>query len=81
MEAATRAARANITLEEQIHQIHKVKGLLPDEEKEKIGPKQTGVTISAPPMKASPAVISAAAKTHHQIQQPSQMQKMVCVCV
>ncbi|XP_063926123.1 splicing factor 3A subunit 1 [Zophobas morio] len=39
VEAATRAARANITLEEQIHQIHKVKGLLPDEEKEKIGPK------------------------------------------
>lgn len=33
------AARANITLEDQIHQIHKVKGLLPDEEKEKIGPK------------------------------------------
>ncbi|CAG2069017.1 unnamed protein product, partial [Timema podura] len=33
VEAATRAARANITLEEQIHQIHKVKGLLPDEEK------------------------------------------------
>lgn len=82
MEAATRAARANITLEEQIHQIHKVKGLLPDEEKEKIGPKQTGVTISAPPVKASPAVISAAAKTHHQIQQSpqSQMQKMVCLC-
>lgn len=39
VEAATRAARANITLEDQIHQIHKVKGLLPDEEKEKIGPK------------------------------------------
>ncbi|CAG9836319.1 unnamed protein product [Diabrotica balteata] len=42
VEAATRAARANITLEEQIHQIHKVKGLLPDEEKEKIGPKNIG---------------------------------------
>lgn len=42
VEAATRAARANITLEEQIHQIHKVKGLLPDEEKEKIGPKNVG---------------------------------------
>ena len=42
VEAATRAARANITLEEQIHQIHKVKGLLPDEEKEKIGPKPVG---------------------------------------
>nr|XP_023020594.1 splicing factor 3A subunit 1 isoform X1 [Leptinotarsa decemlineata] len=42
VETATRAARANITLEEQIHQIHKVKGLLPDEEKEKIGPKNIG---------------------------------------
>ncbi|XP_028026204.1 splicing factor 3A subunit 1 [Bombyx mandarina] len=39
VEAATRAARAHITLEDQIQQIHKVKGLLPDEEKEKIGPK------------------------------------------
>lgn len=38
MEAATRAARANITIEEQIQQIHKIKGLLPDEEKERIGP-------------------------------------------
>lgn len=28
MEAATRAARANISIEDQIHQIHKVKGLL-----------------------------------------------------
>lgn len=49
VEAATRAARANITLEEQIHQIHKVKGLLPDEEKEKIGPKPVGTGISAKP--------------------------------
>ncbi|KAI4458222.1 spliceosome associated protein [Holotrichia oblita] len=57
VEAATRAARANITLEEQIHQIHKVKGLLPDEEKEKIGPKnvaaakgtKTSAIISAKP--------------------------------
>lgn len=39
MEAATRAARANISINEQIHQIHKVKGLLPDQEKEKIGPQ------------------------------------------
>ncbi|KAG6441665.1 splicing factor 3A subunit 1 isoform X2 [Manduca sexta] len=44
VEAATRAARAHITLEDQIQQIHKVKGLLPDEEKEKIGPKP----VSAP---------------------------------
>lgn len=51
VEAATRAARANITLEDQIHQIHKVKGLLPDEEKEKIGPKPVGnkTILSAPP--------------------------------
>lgn len=47
VEAATRAARANITLEEQIHQIHKVKGLLPDEEKEKIGPKPVGSRAAA----------------------------------
>nr|CAD7412311.1 unnamed protein product [Timema cristinae] len=51
VEAATRAARANITLEEQIHQIHKVKGLLPDEEKEKIGPKP--VTSGGPPPRTS----------------------------
>ena len=38
MEAATRAARANITIEEQIQQIHKMKGLLPDEIKDRIGP-------------------------------------------
>ncbi|XP_050303574.1 splicing factor 3A subunit 1 [Anthonomus grandis grandis] len=49
VEAATRAARANITLEEQIHQIHKVKGLLPDEEKEKIGPKNLGGPKMKPP--------------------------------
>ncbi|CAH1990542.1 unnamed protein product [Acanthoscelides obtectus] len=56
VEAATRAARANITLEEQIHQIHKVKGLLPDEEKEKIGPKNIGSKgkISAPPQPPKP---------------------------
>ncbi|XP_067623072.1 splicing factor 3A subunit 1 [Eurosta solidaginis] len=49
VEAATRAARANITLEDQIHQIHKVKGLLPDEEKEKIGPKPV-TNKNAPPL-------------------------------
>uniref|UniRef100_A0A182TYT8 SURP motif domain-containing protein n=1 Tax=Anopheles melas TaxID=34690 RepID=A0A182TYT8_9DIPT len=48
VEAATRAARANITLEAQIHQIHKVKGLIPDEEKEKIGPKPIPGSMSAP---------------------------------
>lgn len=47
VEAATRAARANITIEEQIHQIHKVKGLLPDEEKEKIGPKPVTGNVSS----------------------------------
>ncbi|XP_055903860.1 splicing factor 3A subunit 1 [Eupeodes corollae] len=55
VEAATRAARANITLEDQIHQIHKVKGLLPDEEKEKIGPKPAAnkSILSAPPQPPS----------------------------
>ncbi|XP_071528382.1 splicing factor 3A subunit 1 [Panulirus ornatus] len=49
MEAATRAARANISINEQIHQIHKVKGLLPDQEKEKIGPQPKLPASSAPP--------------------------------
>lgn len=71
VEAATRAARANITLEDQIHQIHKVKGLLPDEEKEKIGPKPAstrragekgskGTVVKAPP--GPPKTISAPPK-------------------
>ncbi|XP_017474571.1 PREDICTED: splicing factor 3A subunit 1-like [Rhagoletis zephyria] len=38
VEATTRAARANITIEEQIHQIHKTHGLLPENDKDKIGP-------------------------------------------
>ncbi|BES95762.1 splicing factor 3A subunit [Nesidiocoris tenuis] len=56
VEAATRAARANITIEEQIHQIHKVQGLLPDEEKEKIGPKPVPSNRShmQPPTPAAP---------------------------
>lgn len=51
VEAVTRSAARNVSLEDQIHQIHKVKGLIPDEEKEKIGPKpmMTGSTVSAPP--------------------------------
>ncbi|XP_001607186.2 splicing factor 3A subunit 1-like [Nasonia vitripennis] len=55
VEAATRAARANITLEEQIHQIHKVKGLLPDEEKEKIGPKPASRAAELSQMAAAAA--------------------------
>jgi len=78
VEAATRAARANITLEEQIHQIHKVKGLLPDEEKEKIGPKPVNratelshmaaaaskpqATLKAPPKPPAPKPISVPAQ-------------------
>ncbi|XP_039430032.1 splicing factor 3A subunit 1 [Culex pipiens pallens] len=51
VEAATRAARANITLEAQIHQIHKSKGLITDEEKEKIGPKPIPGTVALAPPK------------------------------
>ena len=55
MEAATRAARANISINEQIHQIHKVKGLLPDQEKEKIGPQpQSSNEPPPPPPKPAP---------------------------
>ncbi|XP_033244206.1 splicing factor 3A subunit 1 isoform X1 [Drosophila miranda] len=68
VEAATRAARANITLEDQIHQIHKVKGLLPDEEKEKIGPKPVGnkATLSAPPQPSSKPQHNHGQSQHHQ---------------
>ncbi|XP_017111447.1 splicing factor 3A subunit 1 [Drosophila elegans] len=67
VEAATRAARANITLEEQIHQIHKVKGLLPDEEKEKIGPKPVGnkATLSAPPQPSTKSQHSHSNQAQH----------------
>ena len=41
IEATTRAASSNISIEEQIHQIHKVKGLLTDDDRDKIGPKST----------------------------------------
>ena len=68
VEAATRAAARNVSLEDQIHQIHKVKGLLPDEEKEKIGPKQMG-GISAPPKPS----ISSAPHVHQPINIPGQI--------
>ncbi|XP_049870646.1 splicing factor 3A subunit 1 isoform X2 [Pectinophora gossypiella] len=55
VEAATRAARAHITLEDQIQQIHKVKGLLPDEEKEKIGPKPVPASGRGAPRAPPPA--------------------------
>lgn len=67
VEAATRAAARNVSLEDQIHQIHKVKGLLPDEEKEKIGPKQMS-GISAPPKP-----ISSAPQVHPPINIPGQI--------
>lgn len=71
VEAATRAARANITLEEQIHQIHKVKGLLPDEEKEKIGPKNVASGSGRQGSKISAAaVITAKPQTNPQPVKP-----------
>lgn len=46
MEATSRAARANISIEEQIQHIHKVKGLLPDDDKDKIGPSMPTTSTS-----------------------------------
>merc|ERR1711872_303580 len=45
-EAAARAARANITLNDQIAQIHKQKGLIPDQQDSKT------VVVAAPPQPA-----------------------------
>jgi splicing factor 3A subunit 1 len=47
MEKVSQKARENITIEDQIAVIHKVKGLLPDEDKEKIGPAMPKLGASA----------------------------------
>ncbi len=47
-EATARAARANISLNDQIEQIHRAKGLIPDSSKEGIGPK-AGKNASSQP--------------------------------
>ncbi|XP_025079375.1 splicing factor 3A subunit 1-like [Pomacea canaliculata] len=50
MEKVSQRARENISIEEQIATIHKTKGLVPDEEKEKIGPAMPkGPPVPLPP--------------------------------
>ncbi|KAL4220170.1 splicing factor 3a [Mactra antiquata] len=59
MEKVAQKARENFSIDEQIANIHKVKGLVPDAEKEKIGPslgKPGGVGIPPPPPPSKPAV-------------------------
>ncbi|XP_058813411.1 splicing factor 3A subunit 1 [Topomyia yanbarensis] len=78
VEAATRAARANITLEAQIHQIHKSKGLITDEEKEKIGPKPIPGTVALAPPKPpvpvpQPPPHTTASQLHQQPPKPIQV--------
>lgn len=51
MESTTRKAQAGITLEDQINAFHKSKGLLPDKEKERIGPHRTRNAPQPPPPK------------------------------
>lgn len=51
-EAVARQARANITVEQQIQQIHKMKGLVADDDKEKIGPAKP--TAGSSPRQAAP---------------------------
>lgn len=55
-ESAARAARANISLNDQIAQIHKQKGLLPDQQ-DTIGVQQTKTVVVAPPVQAPPVQI------------------------
>uniref|UniRef100_A0A5S6R4U8 Splicing factor 3A subunit 1 n=1 Tax=Trichuris muris TaxID=70415 RepID=A0A5S6R4U8_TRIMR len=42
VESTVKAAQAEISLEDQIAQIHRAQGLLPDKEKDRIGPKVLG---------------------------------------
>ncbi|XP_052784621.1 splicing factor 3A subunit 1-like [Mya arenaria] len=59
MEKVAQKARENFSIDEQIANIHKVKGLVPDAEKEKIGPSITarstaGAIPPPPPHKPAP---------------------------
>lgn len=75
VESVKSAGRANISIEEQIQQIHKVKGLLPDPEKDRIGPVVTpGTSAQAP--RAIPSTPSVSIVTT-QIQVPSQIPQML----
>ncbi|CAH1787515.1 unnamed protein product [Owenia fusiformis] len=49
MEKISQKARENISIQEQIAVIHKVKGFIPDEEKEKIGPAMPKTTQQQAP--------------------------------
>jgi splicing factor 3A subunit 1 len=53
-EATARAARANISLNDQIEQIHRAKGLIPDSSKEGIGPKAGKSAPPGPPQAPKP---------------------------
>lgn len=56
MEKVSQRARENISIEEQIATIHKTKGLVQDEEKERIGPampKGSGAPAPPPPLPTS----------------------------
>ncbi|XP_003743509.1 splicing factor 3A subunit 1 [Galendromus occidentalis] len=54
-ESVARQARANITVVQQIQQIHKTKGLVADDDKEKIGPAKPG-TSRAQPAQPPPSI-------------------------
>ncbi|KRX91335.1 Splicing factor 3A subunit 1, partial [Trichinella pseudospiralis] len=73
VETTSKAAQAKVNVEEQIAQIHRAQGLLPDSSKERIGPKVTAVeettgarrtteptnvaVISAPPTSVTPPLL------------------------
>ncbi|KRY21911.1 Splicing factor 3A subunit 1, partial [Trichinella patagoniensis] len=73
VETTSKAAQAKVNVEEQIAQIHRAQGLLPDSSKERIGPKVTAVdettgarrpteptniaVISAPPTSVAPPLL------------------------
>ncbi|KAK7454123.1 hypothetical protein BaRGS_00039595 [Batillaria attramentaria] len=61
MEKVSQRARENISIEEQIATIHKTKGLVPDEEKEKIGPAMPKGSSAAAPPPPPPTTTMAAA--------------------
>jgi splicing factor 3A subunit 1 len=57
-EATRKAARANITIEDQIQQIHRMKGLVDDDGKDRIGPSVPSSLSAGPPSDMNPPMSS-----------------------
>ena len=75
-DAAGRAARINVSLNDQIQQIHRNKGLIPDTVKENIGPQSAA---SGPPMLPPGAVNVVSHNPHPQNVPPQHAPQVIYI--